>query len=481
MQPVSASTKTLSSYTRRGALLLALAGLGPAAWGQGFGPISTYSAGANGSPFGAAVGDVNGDGRPDIVSANFNSNTAGVLLGQAGGGFAAVITYATGPSSTPTNVALGDVNGDGRTDIVTANEASQSVGVLLGQAGGFAAVNTYATGVASFPRGVALADLNGDGRADIVATDAQNNNAAVLLGQAGGFAAVSPYPSGGGGSPRDVAVGDVNGDGRPDIVTANVTAASMGVLLGQGSGGFGAVSTYATGPASRPTSVALGDVNGDGRLDIVTVLLNVSAPDNVGVLLGLAGGGFAPVNLTPIGTDTSPLGVALGDVNGDGRLDIVTANFGKDNVGVLLGSTGGFAAAVLYATGAGSMPAKVVVTDVNGDRRPDIVTANYGTSAVGVLLNTGTYTPLATARPLAAADVSLFPNPTHGSFTVQLPTAFGPAPVRAELLNALGQVVSRPAATGPRFTVETTSLVPGVYTLLLHTGGAAVARRVAIE
>ncbi len=467
-----------SNYARRGAFLLAICGLGPAAWGQSFGPVSTYSTGANSNPYGLAVGDVNGDSRPDIVSANSNSHTVGVLLGQTSGGFVAATTYSTGPNSTPTNVALGDVNGDGQFDIVTANEGNQTAGVLLGQAGGFAAVSNYSTGTGSFPRGVALADANGDGRLDIFVTDTQNNTIAVLLGQTGGFAPVASYAVGMGSNPRDVTVGDLNGDGRADIVTANVASASVGVLLGLASGGFATVSTYSTGTNSRPTSVTLGDVNGDGRPDIVTAVLNVSSPDNVGVLLGQAGGGFAPVSLSAIGTSVSPLGVALGDVNGDGRLDVLTANFSTNNVGVLLGTANGLAPMILYAMGSGSMPARVVLADVNGDRRLDIVTANQGLSEVGVLLNTGTFTPLFTTRP-TAAEVSVAPNPSRGRFMVQVPTTFGV--VQAELLNALGQVVRRPAATGTRFSVETSGLAAGVYALRLHTGGAAVTKRVVLE
>ncbi|MDB5271077.1 MAG: hypothetical protein JWP58_4117 [Hymenobacter sp.] len=469
---------TFLKYARRGALL-ALGTAGPAAWGQSFGLVSTYSTGTGSNPFGVAIGDVNGDGLADIVSANFNSSTAGMLLGQPTGGFAAVSTYSTGAGSTPTNVALGDVNGDGRLDIVTANEASQTAGVLLGQANGFAVVSTYSVGIGGFPRGVALGDVNGDGRPDIITTNYQRNDVSVLLGLAGGFAAVSSYSAGTSGSPRDVAVGDVNGDGRLDIVTANVEAATVGVLLGAAGGGFAAMNTYATGTASRPAGVALADVNGDGRLDIIAAILNVSIPDNVGVLLGRVSGGFAPVSLYPIGMSTAPLGVAVGDVNGDGWADIVTANFLNDNVGILLGNASGFAPPIMYATGSGSMPARVELADLNGDHRLDIITANQGASSVGVLLNTGTYTPLATVRPAAAADVTLAPNPAHDAFTVQLPA--GLLPTSAELLNALGQVVRRPAVGAGSFTVATSGLAPGIYTLRLRAGGAALARRVVVE
>ena len=173
--------------------------------------------------------------------------------------------------------------------------------------------------------------------------------------------------------------------------------------------------------------------------------------------------------------------MALGDVNSDGRPDLVTANYDSNNIGVLLGQAGGsFAAATTYAVG-GTGPSTVVLSDVNGDRRPDIVAVNSGTNTVSVLLNTGTYTPLATTPALTAADVSLYPNPAHDAFTVQLPVAWGAAPVRAELLNALGQVVRRPRIAGSCGRVETSGLAPGLYTLRLQAGGTALARRVVVE
>ena len=480
----------LCGKARHGALLLMLGGAAPAAFGQSFAPVSTYPAATNGELYAIALGDVSGDGQADIVTVNFGNTTAGVQVGLAGGGFAPVVSYATAPSNAPTpsggapqGVALGDVNGDGRLDIVAANTFASNVGVLLGQAsGGFAPFSTYSAGANSAPRGVALGDVNGDGRLDIVTANGFLGTVGVLLGQAaGGFAAPSAYATGPNGSsgvsiPYGVALGDVNGDGRLDIVAANRDGNNVGVLLGQAAGGFAAFVNYSTGNSSSPVSVALGDVNGDGRLDIVTA----NSGGTAGVLLGQAGGGFAAVvgyATGPLGSN--PTGIALGDVNGDGRLDLIAANYGTNDVGVLLGQASGFAAVSRFAAGAGSRPTAVAVGDLNGDRRLDIATANYGTSAVGVLLNTGTYTPLATARP-AAADVAIYPNPARDGFTVHLPTDF--AASQAELLNSLGQVVRRPAVGGATsFRVETNGLAAGLYTLRLQASGAALARRVAVE
>lgn len=473
----TSATHHLLRHARRGALLLALGAAGPAARGQSFGPVSTYPTGAGSEPHGVAIEDVNTDGRPDIVFTNSGTHTVGVLLVQAGGTFAPAATYSTGTSSAPLGVALGDVNADGRPDIVTANSRTHTAGVLLGQAGGtFGPVTAYSTGAFGSPFGVALGDVNRDGRLDIVAANYSTSTVGVLLGQASGtFATVASYPTGASSGPFRLALGDVNADGRPDIITANFTSSSVGVLLGQAGGTFAAVVLYPNGMISHPGSVALGDVNGDGRPDIVTADYFANT---VGILAGQAGGTFAAVVSYSTGATSGPYTVTIGDVNGDGQPDIVTANSVSNTVGVLLGQAGPFAPVVTYSTGAGSAPISVALADVNSDGRPDIVTTNIGTNTVGVFLNTGTFTPLATARPLAA-DFALAPNPAHGTFTVQLPAGLVAGP--AELLNSLGQVVCRPAVAGPRFAVETAGLAPGVYTLRLAVGAGTVARRVVVE
>jgi len=451
---------------------------------------STYSAGAGSFPRSLAVADVNGDGRPDLVTANYGNSTAGVLLGQAGGGFAPVSAYPIGANSYPQGIAVADVNGDGRPDLVTANNNnSGTVGVLLGLAGGgFSPVSNYPTG-GVYAISVAVADVNGDGRSDLVTANNGDNTVGVLLGQAGGgFSPGITYPTAAVHFPQGIAVRDVNGDGRPDLVTANF-ASSAGVLLQQAGGGFAAISAYSTGVNSTPVgsnsgpgSVTVADVNGDGLPDLVTANYYSSA---AGVLLGQAGGGFAATSTYATGAYSSPLGIAVGDVNGDGRPDLVTANDGNGTAGVLLGQAGGgFGAANAYSTGASRGPEDVAVADVNGDGRLDLVTANAGSNTVSVLLNTGTFTPLATTPAASVAEAVVFPNPAHTGFAVQLPAAWGAAPVRAELRNALGQVVATRTATlsgGDLLAFATDALAPGVYVLHVQAGTCTLNKRVLLD
>ncbi len=189
----------------------------------------------------------------------------------------------------------------------------------------------------------------------------------------------------GGMNPISVAYGDFNGDGNLNLVVANSWSNTVGVLLGNGTGGFGGATTFASG-GSYPISVAVGDVNNDGNLDIVVAH---AWSNNVGVLLGDGSGEFGRAKLYGTGGSNCP-SVALGDVNNDGNLNLVVTNWDSNNVGVLLGTgTGAFGSATTFATG-GSEPYSVAVADVNQDGNLNLVVGNYNSGNVGVLLGTGT-------------------------------------------------------------------------------------------
>jgi hypothetical protein len=373
-----------------------------------------------------------------VSSSNCNNGTVGVLLGNGDGTFQPAVTYSSGGWST-SSIAVADVNGDGMPDIVVTNICVSSsncnngtVGVLLGNGGGtFQPAVSYGTGgydLTSIPVvSVAVADLNGDGKPDIVVTNncvtignCNDGAVGVLLGNGDGtFQTAVTYDSGVGESdPVSVVVADVNGDGRPDLVVANYAinasdwslGGGVDVLLGNGDGTFRTAVTYGTGGNSTQ-SVIVADVNGDGKLDLAVAngggygyLGNASG---VGVLLGNGDGTFRPAVGYASGGYVS-WSVAVGDVNGDGKPDLVVTSCNVSNtscglsdgvVGVLLGNGDGtFQTAVTYDTG-GFSPSWVAVADVNKDGKPDLVVANscYNNSGctkptVGVLINTTTAT-----------------------------------------------------------------------------------------
>jgi len=403
----------------RGALLLGLAGIAAPALAQSsFSTVATYST-SGGSTQGVAIADVNGDGRPDVVAANSASNNVGVLLNAAAtpGTFPAAATSYPSGGNFPVALALGDVNGDGRPDIVVANQTSDNVAVLLNSAstpGTFLAATTFTTGGAG-SRMVALGDLNNDGRLDIVVSNINGDNLGVLLNSATtpGTFTTTAYASGNGGA-QGVDVGDVNGDGRLDIVVANNSSNTTAVLLNSAAtpGTFSAPTLYSTGGLA-PRGVAVGDVSGDGRPDIV---ITNSSSNNIGVLLNQAAtpGTFAAAVVYPDG-GIGPVGVALGDVNGDGLADISTANFGGNNVSVLTNSTttpGTFAAPATYFSGGG--PHEIALGDLNGDGKRDIAATNFNDGTVGILLNN-----FLVANPnLVVSTTQSIPAGTYNSITV---------------------------------------------------------------
>ncbi len=320
----------------------------------------TYPVGVR--PRELALGNLNGDGFVDIVTANYDSGNVTVLLGNGDGSFVDQAAYVAGDGP----LAFEDLNGDRFLDIVTANWGRDNVSVLLGNGDGtFADQTTFAVG--DGPRSPLLEDLNGDGFLDIVTAN-WSSNVSVLLGNGDGtFAGQVTYAVG--RWPRAPALEDLNRDGFLDIVTANGNSDNVSVLLGNGDGTFAGQAIYAVG--DHPVVLVLEDLSRDGFVDIVTA--NRSS-DNVSVLLGNGDGTFAGQMTYAVGD--SPISLALKDLNRDGFVDIVTPNSYSDNVSVLLGNGDGtFAGQATYAVG--DYPQELALKDLNGDGVPDIVTAKY--------------------------------------------------------------------------------------------------------
>jgi hypothetical protein len=358
--------------------------------------ITNYPTGI--SPSSVAIGDLNGDGQPDLVTTNIGGDvnasplpagTVSVLLGNGGGTYSATTPYPTG-SVIPLSVAIGDLNGDGKLDLAVANYGDPvsgvgTISVFPGAGDGtFSAATQYPTGT-GLPgaQSVAIGDLNGDGRLDLVVADA-SNRIPILLGQVGGgFLAQTPLTFLGLNNLSSVAIADLNGDGRLDLALANYgvspgDAGKVSVLIANVGGGF-SIQNLPTGTNS--SSVAIGDLNGDGHLDLAVAN---AGSNTVSVLLGNGTGSFSAA--TPYATGTHPLSVAIGDLNGDGRADLAVANHDSDTVSVLLGNAGGgFQQQTQYQTGVD--PDSVAIGDLNGDGRLDLAVANLSANNVTVLLN----------------------------------------------------------------------------------------------
>jgi hypothetical protein len=299
-----------------------------------FAAARSYATGR--APASVAAGELNGDGKPDLATANFGAHTVSVLLNRGDGSFQARRDYWTG--GRPFSVAIGDLNGDGKPDLAIAN--GDAVAVLLNRGdGSFQAKLDYVTGPA-IAVSVAIGDLNGDGKPDLVtANGCCPSTVSVLLNRGDGrFQPNLDYRTDLG--PASVAIGDLSGDGTPDLVTANELGYSVSVLLNRGDGSFQPKRDYEDG--SRPRSVAVGDLNGDRKLDLATANWDTDSAHNdiasASVFLNRGDGSFRAIR--NYGTEGEPQSVTIRDLNGDGKADVATANAAAKTVSVLLNTPG---------------------------------------------------------------------------------------------------------------------------------------------
>ena len=333
-----------------------------------------YHAGSG--PAAATVTDLDGDGHLDIAAANSDGDSMSILLGIGDGTFQAVASYPTGAS--PTAIVPGDFDEDGQLDLAVTSRTASTVVVSPGVGDGTFQPTSH--GVDPQAGHLAVGDLDGDGILDVVTADGWGNKVSVLKGlAAGGFGIPTTHAVG--MLPSDVVVGDLNGDLVPDVVSANTNGDSISVLLGQGDGTFSPSIPFTTGDA--PASLVLSDVNNDEVLDVAVANHD---GNSVSVLLGAGDGTFHPQQL--IATGTAPVSLDVARLNGDIYPDIVTANSADGSLSVLLGSeTGAFD--VQLTVQLNENPVHVTVGHVDEDGDLDAVVSYADAASVSVLLGDG--------------------------------------------------------------------------------------------
>lgn len=364
-------------------------------------------------PISVPIGDLDGDGKPDVVVANYTDNTISVLRNTSTVGtinYAAKIDLATG--NGPSSVAMGDLDGDGKLDLAVANLSVNTISVFRNTSApgsiSFIAAEDAVTGEA--PQGVSIGDVDGDGKADLVVATFGTNKVSVFrnTSTSGAISFASKTDFSTGSNPYEVSIGDLDGDGKPDLSVANYWSGSVSVLRNTSTPGnisYAAKADFTAG--LQPRSVSIGDLDGDGKADLavmtqssfyIHLLRNTSTPGTIS---------FA--TKVDVSTGSNSAGIGIGDLDGDGKPDLATGNQNITTVSVFRNTStvGAFSYAAKVELTSGASPSSISIGDLDGDGLPDLVATNSVDNSISVLRN----------KPVGAAP------PTITSFT---PTS-GPA------------------------------------------------------
>ncbi|MEG4634594.1 FG-GAP-like repeat-containing protein, partial [Microcoleus sp. AR_TQ3_B6] len=386
-------------------------------------------------PFEVSIGDINGDGLPDVATANTDGFATSILINTTPTGattptFAPAVDFPTG--AFPPSVSIGDINGDGSPDVATANLGSNTTSILINTTPTGATTPTFAPTV-DFPTGVRpfsvrIGDINGDGSPDVAVVNQFSDTTSILINTTATgattptFAPTVDFPTG--VRPYGVSIGDINGDGSPDVAVANSNTTSILINtapIGATTPTFAPAVEFPTG--IYPRAVSIDDFNLDGSPDVAVANRN---SNDVFILINTTPTGaltptFAPKVDFPTGAQ--PSSVSIGDFNGDGKPDVATANYGSRSTSILINTTPTgattptFAPKVEFTTVAGTL--SVSIGDFNGDGKPDVATGNVGNNTISIFLNN---TPKVS---IAAGTTPTETGPTNGTFTITLDT---PAP-----------------------------------------------------
>jgi Calx-beta domain-containing protein/VCBS repeat protein len=398
--------------------------------------------------------DLNSDGKSDLAVANRSGNSVSIYLGNGLGAFGAAGVFSVGdpPSSNssngPISLAAADFNGDNKLDLVTANFTGGGVTVLSGDGAGNFVSQKIAVAGGGSPQYVVTADFNLDGKADVALTrNGHFSIVTIMFGNGtGGFSGQTDFATAIVTS-QALTAGDLNADSKPDLVVGSNSGGAFSVLLNNGLGGFGAPTLYSVNINAGQGSVAtIGDFTGDGKIDLVVANY---MRDTLALLSGNGAGVFAAPTFVSVGQ--WPNSLAPGDFNGDGLLDVGIAYVESGAISVLLNNgAGGFMASKNFL---GAAPhASLAVADFNGDTLPDLAT-----EAISVFLNSCSSTIAPSLPALTITNVSVGENPISAVFEVSLSSS------SSQTVSVRYQTAGQSAVSGADFQVRsgTLSFAPG--------------------
>ncbi|CAF1295038.1 unnamed protein product, partial [Adineta steineri] len=345
----------------------------------------TASTGVNSNPTSIISVDLNNDKYKDVIVVDKGTNNIIVMLGYSPISFLNKTRYSNGIDS-PSSVAVGHFNNDNRLDFVVVNSQGSNIVIFLADSnGGFTMNDTYSTGFMTYPKTVAIADFDNDTQLDIIVTFFTDDVIKIFFGTGIGiFGNRTSYSTGVESGSQSIAIGDVNNDGRLDIVVGNVYAANIGLFIAIDYRKFEYRTIYMIGNNANPYSVALGYFNNDNRLDIVFA---ADAENNLIIIFGLGNGTFINPAAFPLGYDSAPYSIVLADFNNDTKLDIAVACQKLFNIQIFLAlANGTFANPKPYLTQDKAPPISIAISDFNNDKILDIAVGHLNSSYIGIFI-----------------------------------------------------------------------------------------------
>jgi len=336
------------------------------------------------SPGSVEAADFNNDKFTDLAVTSETDSSVTVLLGNGKGGFTEAESSPFFAGSIPNDISINDFNKDGNMDLAFANHEKKYLTVLLGNGkGNFTAAPASPFPVKGIPHthGIAAGNFNTDGRLDLATDSWGNDQVEVLFGDSANlFSKTGMFFKVGKRPYQRLRAADINSDGVDDIVTTNSEGNNATILLANGKGGFyeAAGSPFACGDA--PFGIAIGDLNADGKLDLAIInspgsMAEGNGKNGLTVLLGDGTGKFITMKGSPYEAGKIPNRVAIGDVNGDGINDIVTSDNDSNKIYLFSMNKNGSILSSSSIT-VGNHPKGVAIVDLNGDGKGDIVVCN---------------------------------------------------------------------------------------------------------